>query len=94
MSELKRIGVGSAFKLTGFLYLFIGFIFGALITLAVFAGFKPGGGGGMMSLIFGTLAIVILPILYGVLGAIAGVIGALLYNISARVTGGLDLELE
>lgn len=94
MATLKRIGPGSMFKLMGFLYVFIGLIIGAVVTLIALAGAKPAGGGGALSALFGAAAIVVFPILYGVLGAIAGAIGAWLYNFCARVVGGLELDLE
>jgi hypothetical protein len=36
----------------------------------------------------------VLPVFYGVLGFIAGLIGALLYNLFARWVGGFELQLE
>lgn len=94
MSELKRIGVGSMVKLMGFLYALLGLVIGAVITLISLLGFSAFKGGGAVGLVFGTLAIILVPIFYGVLGVIAGAIGALLYNLAARVTGGLELELK
>ncbi|MFQ5816828.1 MAG: hypothetical protein ACE5H2_02585 [Terriglobia bacterium] len=92
MSQLNRIGPGSMFKLMGFLYLLVGLLIGVIVTLVSFlTPVRPAGAGGAM---FGPLAIVILPIFYGLLGAIFGAIGALLYNLAASVTGGLELELE
>jgi H+/Cl- antiporter ClcA len=35
-----------------------------------------------------------MPVFYGVIGFIAGLIGALLYNLFARWVGGFELELE
>jgi hypothetical protein len=39
-------------------------------------------------------AIVIAPVFYGVLGAIGGLIMAFLYNIVARMAGGIEVQLE
>jgi hypothetical protein len=44
--------------------------------------------------IFGIGAIVIFPIMYGVLGVIGGVIMAALYNLVASITGGLEIEVQ
>jgi len=38
--------------------------------------------------------IVFVPIIYGVIGFIIGVIGALLYNLVAKWVGGIEIELE
>jgi hypothetical protein len=35
-----------------------------------------------------------MPVIYGVLGFISGLIGALLYNLLAKWVGGFELELE
>jgi hypothetical protein len=43
---------------------------------------------------FGIFAIIGLPILYGVMGVIAGGIGAALYNLFAGIFGGVEVELD
>jgi hypothetical protein len=45
-------------------------------------------------MIFGIGAVILLPVFYGVLGFISGLIGAAIYNVVARVTGGLEMEFE
>jgi hypothetical protein len=45
-------------------------------------------------LLFGFGAVIFLPIFYGILGFIFGLIGALLYNGIARLIGGIEIELE
>lgn len=37
---------------------------------------------------------VLIPVIYGVMGFIGGVISALLYNLIARWTGGLEFEFK
>jgi hypothetical protein len=44
-------------------------------------------------MIFGTMAIVIFPILYGVMGGVVAALSALLYNFAARLIGGLEVDL-
>jgi hypothetical protein len=44
--------------------------------------------------IFGVGAIILLPLLYGFMGLVVGVIGAALYNLFARMVGGLEVELQ
>jgi hypothetical protein len=43
---------------------------------------------------FGVGAIVILPIVYGVMGAIFAAIGAFIYNIVAGWVGGIEIEVQ
>ena len=35
-----------------------------------------------------------IPVMYGIIGFVAGIIGALVYNVAAGIVGGLELELE
>lgn len=44
--------------------------------------------------IFGMVFAILMPVLYGVLGFIAGAIGALLYNLFAKWVGGFEVEVE
>ena len=42
----------------------------------------------------GIVAVIVFPIMYGVLGFIAGAIGGALYNLVASVVGGIEIEFE
>lgn len=42
----------------------------------------------------GIAALIVLPIMYGVIGFIAGAIGGALYNLVAGVVGGIEIEVE
>lgn len=42
----------------------------------------------------GLAALIIMPIMYGVIGFIFGAIGAALYNLIAGVVGGIEIEVE
>ena len=44
--------------------------------------------------LFGMGAVIFMPILYGVLGAIFGALTAVIYNVIAGMVGGLRLEVE
>jgi hypothetical protein len=44
--------------------------------------------------LFGVGSIITLPIFYGVLGLISGIITALIYNAVTGFTGGLEIELD
>ena len=94
---IKSIGVLSAGKVMGILYALLGLIFGGLFTLLSLAGFAASGGdqqAGAGALIFGAGAIIILPIFYGVMGFIGGLLMALLYNVVASLAGGLEIEFD
>lgn len=99
--KLRRIGVMSAAKLAGLMYALIGLIIGLIVAL-----FSMIGAGmiasaqheaGMPSWVgaaFGVGAIIVLPILYGILGFIGGAITAAVYNVVAGISGGLELEFD
>lgn len=96
--ELKSIGVLSCGKVMGILYAVLGLIFGGLFSMFALIGlaFQPGGSGGdaVAGLVFGIGAVLFLPIFYGMIGFIGGLIMAFLYNLIARYTGGLELQIE
>ena len=91
---LNRIDPLSAGKVLGILHLayglFIGFIYG-MIGLLMAAG---GGNQAGVGLAIAGGSIVILPVVVGIVGFIAGILAALVYNIGVGVVGGLILEVE
>ncbi len=105
--EIKAIGMWPFIKVSFFLNLIVGFIFG--LFYAVFAGFimtimsrlsqfQPGGFDFDMEPLPIGLMVVVLPIMMAVIGAIfytiIGVILALIYNLIAKIVGGYELVLE
>lgn len=100
---IRKIGVLSLGKLMAVMYAGIGLLFGVLYALFAVVGggamMAMGGeenaalGGGMM-MGMGLAAVFLLPILYGVFGFIGGIISALFFNLAAKYTGGLELEVQ
>lgn len=98
---LKSIGVLSCGKVLGVLYALLGLLIGLPIALFSLIGAIVGMGSpqsGSDGLIFGTLfgvgAVIFLPIFYGIIGFVGGLISAFLYNLIARLVGGVELEVE
>ncbi len=92
---VKSVDVFSCGKVLGCLYGLMGILVGGLFTLLSLVGFAAGGGQqGAAALLFGAGAVVIVPILYGVMGFIGGMISAALYNLVAAVVGGIEIELK
>lgn len=94
---LKRIDPFSAGKLLGVLYGILGLVVGGIFTLASLLGAAVAGANGAegaIALAMGAGAIVIAPIMYGILGFIGGLIGAALFNLAAYFAGGLELEVD
>jgi hypothetical protein len=53
-----------------------------------------GNEGAFAGLMFGVGSIITLPIFYGVLGLISGIITALIYNVVTGFIGGLEIEVD
>lgn len=93
---LKRFGVLSVGKFMAVMYAIIGLIFGVLIAaMSLIGGGMFGGDGGAMGMMggFGMLSIVVLPLLYAIIGFIAGLIGGFLFNVTAKLSGGIEMDL-
>jgi hypothetical protein len=96
--ELRKIGVASAAKVMGVLYAILGLIAGVIIggISLVSAGFISSQNPDMpawFGSLFGVGAIVIFPIMYGIMGLVFGAVVAAIYNGVAGVAGGIEVEL-
>lgn len=95
---LKRVGVLSCGKISGVIYAAFGLLAGLLLTVISFLGAAIGTmaneSQGAVIMLFGVGAVIILPIMYGMLGFIGGLVAAALYNLVAGFLGGLEVELE
>jgi hypothetical protein len=96
---IRKVGIGSVVKVFGVLYGLLGFVFGAFFAMFALVGLGAASASnedvpGWLGSLFGIGAIVILPIVYGIMGAIGGVLMAALYNLVASITGGLEIEVQ
>ena len=96
---IRRVGIGSVVKVSGVLYALLGLVMGLCFALFAMVGLGAAAASkdevpGWLGSIFGIGAIVIFPIMYGVLGVIGGVIMAALYNLVASITGGLEIDVQ
>lgn len=96
--RLKTIGPMSCGKTLGVLYAMIGLVFGGLVSLFSVLGSAIGMAQGQQGAGFGALfgigAVILMPLLYGCLGFVGGILGAFLYNVTARFSGGIELDLS
>jgi uncharacterized membrane protein len=94
--ELKRVGVLSAGKVLGVLWALIGLLSGIMMALVSSLGLMAWANDSrafaLLPLMLGVGAVFFMPVFYGIVGFIGGVIAALLYNLVARIAGGLELE--
>jgi hypothetical protein len=75
----------------------MGFIFGCFMSLIAIAGVATAepnnpASAGIIGMALGAGAIIIAPILYGIMGFIGGIISAAIYNVLASVIGGIEME--
>lgn len=92
---IRRIGVLSMAKMMGVLYALLGLIIGAFVSLIALVGSALGSSSsqsGMIGAVVGIAAIIVFPILYGIIGFLGGLITAWLYNLVAGMIGGIELE--
>lgn len=91
MKRLKSFGIGSVAYQLALTYALFGLVFGAIISLFVmFSGESSEGAGP----IYGIGAVVLMPLFYGVIGAIGGAFGAWIYNLVSKITGGISIKVE
>jgi len=97
---IREVGVVSVGKMMGVTYACMGLIIGAILALVSvlggFAGLANDGGAaaGFAAMFVGAGAVFVLPIFYGVLGALMGMLSAFIYNVAARVVGGIEITIE
>lgn len=96
--RVTHIGPLSLAKVAFVVYALIGLFVGGLIALAALLGAGLGAAAGEESAfagaIFGVGAVIVLPLLYGCMGAVASLVMAALYNLVAGFAGGVEVRLE
>ena len=100
--ELKRVEVGSLFKVAFLLYAVLGLVVGLFVGMAVWMMGSLASVFGddhmpfmhMLTGAAGFIAIPVMAMCYGVIGSIVVSIIGLLYNFAASKMGGIKLEFE
>ena len=90
IKEIDSVGFG---KILTILYGTMGFVFGLFTTIAALWEFSIPKKFGIFSLIFGTWAVLSLPVFYGVSGYLIGRIAAGLYNAVVGSKKGFRIEV-
>lgn len=95
MAVLKHIGLFSALKIGFIGYAVLGLLAGLACSAIAFAGI-PFGPHEHVPLkgVFGLLPLVLCPLLYGIIGGIVTVFGAIIYNFASEWVGGLEVEID
>lgn len=98
MSVLKRVSPASAFKVGLVAYGIVGLILGVfcslIAVLIAVAGvsFAPNARMPFLHSV-GVFAVILCPIVYGIIGGIAAVIAAAIYNLAAGWVGGVEVDI-
>jgi hypothetical protein len=94
MHIVKSVGVLSVAKIMGLIYACMGLIFAPVFLVVGMMGSLVGQDKNPFAGMAGVVLAVLIPFIYGAMGFIIGAIGALLYNLLAKLVGGFELELE
>jgi hypothetical protein len=100
MATLKRIEPASAMKIGAIIYAFLGLFIGivlACISLVAGSLTRIGGnpmGMGALGVGMGFGSIIVAPIVYAIIGAIGAGLAAVVYNLAARLIGGVEVDIS
>jgi hypothetical protein len=89
-SKIRRIKKFSPLqlgKISGIMYVIVSLIFVPFLLLAALFGSSKDGGISIVLVIF-------IPVIYGVMGFLTGVLGGFVYNMCAKIVGGIEVEIE
>lgn len=95
---INRVGPLSVGKMLGGIYAVIGFVAGAIFSAFALLGAVAGASSepemAWLAPLFGVAAIVVFPILYGVIALVTGILVGGLYNLIAARLGGIEITLS
>ena len=93
---IKSVRVLSLSKILAAIYGGLGLIFGAILAAVSLFGGGPLAGPedpAFLGVLLGGGAVIALPLFYGIMGFVAGLIVGTIYNFVAGLVGGLELEV-
>lgn len=97
MKKISHLGVLSVAKFQGMMMALMGLLFSVLFLglSSLIGGVISSFGGGNVAfpVTSAWVMIIIVPILYGIMGFVMGAIGAFIYNIVAKIVGGIEVEI-
>lgn len=91
MIRVKKFGVLQTAKVVAIIYVLVSLVIflpfamvGSMISEEFFPEFAD----------FGAVALLMIPIMYGIIGFVFTAIGCVVYNMIASFTGGIEIEME
>lgn len=98
MKTIRRFNPVSVMKIAAICYALLGLVegvfFAVIFSIVPFAAPDSPNIPRFFGVFFGVGALIAFPILFAVIGAIGGALGAVVYNLSARFVGGIQVEVE
>ena len=91
--RLKQVDPLSCAKMMGALYLLGGLVLAVFFAFVALLG-AAGGNNIAAGMVGGLIGAILMPLFYGVLGFIIGLVMAFLYNLCAGVIGGIEMQFE
>ncbi len=88
VQRIRRFSVGQTAKMMGILYALMGLIFAPFFFLVML--FSPQSA----PVPFGSVIVLVMPVLYGVFGFVFVALGCALYNWVAGWMGGIEVQME
>jgi hypothetical protein len=98
MRKIKKIEPLSVMRISAIVYAAIGLLEEAMFSL-IFSTIPFAASNGQhvpraFGILFGGFSIIFFPVIFAVIGAIGGGLGAVIYNVSACYVGGIEVEVE
>jgi len=103
LSRIRQVSTFSVARNVASVALVVSLVVSALLALATLcwmaAATAAGGvavslGGRIAAAVIGVAAVAVTPVLGGITGFLAGLLGAALYNLTAGMTGGIEVDLS
>ena len=88
---LQKVGVMSVAKFSGIYGLLVGVI-GGLIIAVISSALSGGIYGAAIPAYYGWGALIWAPLLYGAIGFVGGIISAFIFNLIAKISGGIEMH--
>ena len=91
---IHKVGVRSLATVFAYIYAVIGLIVGAILSIVALAGPDQTEITNALATLGGPFAVFVLPLVAAIKGYLTGAISGWVFNYAARVSGGVEVEVE
>jgi len=92
MQRIKQVGILSLAKIMGVIYGMFGFVIGLVVAVSKAFGVQASGEAGQMQAV-GYFAVLIFPVIYGLIGAFSGLASGFFFNTAINWVGPLEIKI-